>query len=361
MYLYDIKQTSAFFMRVARPLSFHKIRFERLCMPLTVYSLFLYIMSCTEEEFDKTFFLFGGAVPSSIKSKFKNSYAFRQYDQSGLMSFKLFRELVYWRYVKWIVIPKIKRLKIYAQDHINFCSYIIGKRNYTLLEDAPHSNVFFEGGLFETMDINRRKMKRYNLARLIYGPIYGHSFGHNSQCTELLMWKYDDTDFIRSKKCRIVDLPEEWKTCTEDKRKLISFYLDIDDDDVSELNKYPIILLTQPALDPSYQSRVRHAVLYYTIAHKYPIDQIIIKTHPRDRFEYERILPEYRIFRKPIPLQLLSFMGIKFEKAVTAYSSSVLDFDYPIEIDWYGRGCGPLLPDSCRNFPTPPGATLCEL
>ena len=359
MYLYNVKKTSAFYMRIANLSSFHKKHFDRLCMPLTVYSLFLYIMSCTEDELDKTFFLFVGAIPSSINSKFKNSYAFQEYDKSGLMSFKIFRELIYWRYVKWLAIPNINRLKIYAQDHVKFCQYIIGKREYTLLEDAPHSNMYFEGCKLERNDANRRTMKNYNLAKLFYGPVYGHSCGKNPQCTDLLMWKYDDTEFIRSKKCHIVDLHNEWKTCTEDKRKLICYFLDIDDTDLSELKKYPIILLTQPLYRP--YSRICHAIIFYSIAHKYPKDQIIIKTHPRDKFNYERILPEYKLFKKPIPLQLLSFMGVTFGKAVTVFSSAVLDFGYPIEIDWYGRGCGALLPDNCLTFPTPPGATFCEL
>lgn len=332
--------------------------FERLCLPLTVYSLFLYVMSCTEEELDKTFFLFGGAIPSSIKSKFQNSYAFREYDRSGPMSSKIFRECIYWRYVKWFVVPRINKLRIYAQDHVKFCTYFIGKNNYTLLEDAPHGNSYMPSSYFVDWDTNRRQMRNYRFAKWFYGPVYGHSCGLNKQCTDLLMWKYDDVDFNKSKRCHIVDLDKVWRDCSDRKREFLKQMVDIDDSDLTALREHPLILLTQPI---GRKDIVAHTVIYKSIAEKYPKSQLVIKTHPRDRFEYEKILPEYFIFRKPVPLQLLGIIGIRWKKAITVSSTSVLDFDYPIDIDWYGEGCGSLLSTQNPNFPIPHNAKLCSI
>ena len=328
-----------------------KKRFERLCLPVTVYSLFLYLMSCTEEEIEKTFFLFGGAIPFSVKSKFNNSYSLKEYDRTGLMASKIYRECVYLRYVKWFVIPHNRRLKLFVQDHLKFCSYIIGKREYTLLEDAPHSNVFFVNGMMDSLDHNRRNMAHYKLARWFYGPVYGHSFGRNEQCTDILLWKYDDTPFLKSKNCHIVDLQEAWNNICEKKRLFLYNIWDINDDEIKELKKYPCVLITQPFYKIKGMDLVTNAVIYKSIAEKYPPQKLLIKTHPRDDFDYERILPGYTIFRKPIPLQLISLFGIRWEKVVTVNSSSVLDFDYPLEIDWYGNGCGRLLPDQFKRIP----------
>ena len=327
-------------------------------MPDSLYSLFLYILSCSDKEFDETFFVFGKLIPPSITSKFKHSYIFHENDKKGILSHKFFREVFYWRYVKWFILPCTKHINIYACDQYAYNAYVIGKNSYTLLEDAPHSNSYNDSTCLAEWDEARRSMKHYRLLTKFYGPIYGHCQGMNSQCTNLMMWKYDDTAFIRSKKVNLVDLAENWRNCSEIKRNFIYTLFDLTDADICNLKKRPIILLTQPLFK---EIKHCHTIIYWMIAHKYPKDKLIIKTHPRDRFDYERILPDYYIFRKPVPFQLLSFMGIRYQKAVTLFSTSVLDFDYPIEVDWYGRGCDSFLPDLYKRFPVPSNVNLCYL
>lgn len=341
-----------------------KRRFERLCMPNSVYALFLYLMSCNDEDIDNTFFLFGSVVPASISSRFKNAFTFNDKEhhrKRRLLSRQSFIEVFYWRFIKWFILPPMKNMRVFASDTHKYHTYMIGKKQYTLLEQAPHST-FMETKNQYQRNRTRREMKHYGLLKALYGPVYGHSQGRNGQCTDIMLWKYDaeyDDEFTRGKNVILVDLEKEWQNCSPEKRSFIFEMFDVSDTDISELKKRSVVLLTQPLYNriDSY----RHAIIYWSMAHHYPKDKLLIKVHPRDHFAYEKILPGYKIFRKPIPFQLLDLIGVRWEKAVTMFSTAVMDFVYPIEVDWYGQSCGSFLPDLWKQAPIPPNVNVCDL
>jgi hypothetical protein len=319
-------------------------------------------MSCSDKDFEKTFFLFGAGIPENVKSNFKNSYQIPYYDKrKGLLKKKFFRILFYYRYIKFYIIPHWKKLELYVNDHLEPCPIIIGKKNYTLLEDGPHSNVAFEGGFLDKRDQDTRKMRLFKIRQFIYGPTFGYSFGRNKQCTDLLLGYMDDTEFIKSKKCHLIDFKKEWDSCSEEKKQFILSMFDLTDEDLNFLKRYPIVLFTQPFYK-RFTSKEEHARIYKAIAQKYPKDKLIIKPHPRDDFDYEQILPGYAVFRKKVSSQMLEILNVKWDRAITVCSSSVFEFNYPIEKDWYGVDCSPMLKRKLgESVITPNDVNLCSL
>ena len=319
-------------------------------------------MSCSNEDFENTFFLFGAGIPENVKSIFKNSYQIPYYDKrKGLLKKKIFRVLFYYKYVKYFIIPQWKKLDLYVNDHLEPCPIFIGKKKYTLLEDGPHSNVCFEGGVLEKRDQTARKMRAFKIRQFIYGPTFGYSFGRNKQCTDLLLGYMDDSEFIKSKRCRLIDFKKEWSACSEKKKRFILSMFNLTDEDLHFLKRYPIVLFTQPFYK-RFINKEEHARIYKTIAKKYPKDKLIIKPHPRDDINYEEILPGYAVFRKKISSQMLEILNVKWDRAITVCSSSVFDFNYPIEKDWYGVECSPMLKKKLGDsIKAPHDANKCTL
>jgi hypothetical protein len=69
--------------------------------------------------------------------------------------------------------------------------------------------------------------------------------------------------------------------------------------------------------------------------------------------KYKEFFPEISIISKPIPMQLIDIMGIKFTKAVTISSTAVLSFPYEIEIDWLGTSWDKTLYAYYGDMPLP--------
>ena len=68
---------------------------------------------------------------------------------------------------------------------------------------------------------------------------------------------------------------------------------------------------------------------------------MIIKTHPRDTFNYQKYFPQIAVFNKPVNIQLLSLFDISIEKAITIYSSSVYELPENVKLDWFGPDIHP--------------------
>jgi hypothetical protein len=60
------------------------------------------------------------------------------------------------------------------------------------------------------------------------------------------------------------------------------------------------------------------------------------------------------VFEKPIPMHLFNLLGVRFKKAITVFSSTVVSFDYNIEIDWYGTEISKALVDKFGIQKCPP-------
>lgn len=97
-----------------------------------------------------------------------------------------------------------------------------------------------------------------------------------------------------------------------------------------------IILFTQPLSEDDIISEKRKLEIYFKIVKKYPENSVIIKPHPREKTKYEKYFPNCYIIKEKYPAEILELVGIKIEKVVTLFSSSVFGFKKDIKIDFYG-------------------------
>ncbi|WP_218667906.1 glycosyltransferase family 52, partial [Rodentibacter caecimuris] len=74
----------------------------------------------------------------------------------------------------------------------------------------------------------------------------------------------------------------------------------------------------------------------------YDKEKLVVKTHPREKTNYQGYFPDVEVFNENYPSEILDVLGVKFEKAVTLFSTAV--YVYPKEnVDFYGTKIHPKL------------------
>ena len=309
---------------------------KRVCIVDSIYALLLYFLISTEKEIKNTFYFTGTGVPESIRKNLPNQHSFKK--QPTLLKRLFFKlNLIFFSRFRWSF---LKSAKIFGQDHIPFFSTLVKNRNYTLLEDAPLVFSNFPNSLIDKQNRKLRMSWTIKIVNLLYGKIFATSFGQNSQCENIILTKEEDLKYLPNKKTMLIDLQNIWQASSKSKQELIFKIFNIDLSAPIFTTKKNIIILTQPFyVDVPNFSEQEQIKLYKEIVERYNKSEVVIKAHPRDKINYNKYFPDVEIFDKPIPMQLLSILGVRFEKAVTVFSSSVLDFPYKIEVEKIGMSC----------------------
>lgn len=314
---------------------------NRVCYVGTIYSLLLYLLHSNVEEINHTFFIFAYGIPDSISRRFKHYYILNHNDlrDKHRIAFKLRK----YRKLGWLLGIPIKFLilknvgfkyKLYAQDHLFFSTDVIGNHDYILIEDSAKTFTNVNNGLFYQSVWKRRSDQSFLLLKLLYGETLYGFFGKNKCCKEVLLSEDDNHPSIKDKVKHICNIYDSWHTSSIEKKVFINRIFDLQDDDLSSLSRKNV-LFTQ-CFYPEILSEKEHASIYELVLSSFPPDEVIIKTHPRDIFDYKSYFKKYDVFDKIVPAQLLSLNGIVYKNIITVCSTSVANVKYSGKLIWYG-------------------------
>lgn len=322
---------------------------KRLYFGSTPYSLLVYLMSCTEQEIDETFFVFDWHYGLGQKVAIPNSYSFP-------MKWYTKKKWVLWIYVriiKLLIIPKISEsTNIYAQDQSPIASIVIGRHKYTWIEDSrKFLSIWWNGKSRQSYETSVKGTKGF-IGTLLFGRVWKGVHANNPQCKALLLTEDDNTPVTTSKRKQFVGLDKlTWQSCSERKQKLILDAFGICDKDIKMLSHASTIFLSQPLDD--IIPYADYVTLLQKIISKYDTSFFVIKTHPRDTFDYESLFPHVTVFRKKVPFQLMTMFSTNVERVSTIFSSAVYHLDTTIEIDWFGTKVHPALYDRIGQIDPP--------
>lgn len=328
----------------------------------TIYVLLLYLCYSSVEEIKSTFFIFAYGISKDITNRFKGRCAI--FDESRIKNkivlFLLRKYRTAWLVYKFFILLKIPQIKkkdtFFAQDHLTLSKYLCS-RDYILFEDSPglFSNIDSSG--YRKRQISILPIKQSKKNRFLYGHNDGMEYALSSHCRKIILTKEDNSEYIANIPKEYIDIHQCWNSFSEEKKSLILYIYDFTNSDLNNLKNRDIVIFTQP-LNVDFLTDEEHYKVYSKIISKYPPDRTLIKTHPRDTFDYRKQFPNYTFFSKPIPSQLLEMIGIKFKKIVTVNSSSVCNCDYPVDIDWYGEN--DIIIRKMGEFLPPINANICK-
>lgn len=317
-----------------------KKKYSRICVVCTVYSLLEYLLYSSYEEIENTYFILEDWMCPDFGNKFQNTYRMPAW-KSGLF-WNPNLVWIRWYYIKWFKLPSFKNAQLFTLDHLSYHPVLIGRHQYTLLEDGPYCHscmmkndllysVFEEMRMENLTSLKQKVLFRFR--KFVYGPVYFNRWGKNDICSNIILSTDDYLDYFGKKKLIRCSFRGIWNTFSSFKQDFILRVFSMTHEDVEMLQSKKIIVFTQALTD--YVSKEEHGNIWKRIISKYPLSEVLLKPHPRDYYEYESEIEGISVFRKKIPSQFFEVLNLEFAKAVTAYSSSVFHLNAK-EIDWYG-------------------------
>lgn len=331
-------------------------RYRNVCFFSSTYSLLLYLCYSSGDDIENTFFVFSETFPKDISKNFRNSCFIPRRRDSG--HFNLLEKWVVSKYYKLFCIPRIRRdTKIYCQDHTTMLKLLIGNHPYVLVAENPIME-----GIIKSYSPKERVLTCFKdklnhfLLRKIIRTDYDKIWGFNKLCDAAILADEGSIKYLTGKKIEIVDIYVSWEKKSNNEKNAIIDLFGITPPEVEVLRSKKIIIFTQPFLEMmTLEENINYMV---KLINKYPHDDIVIKVHPRDRIDYEKLFPDALICKLQVPSQLFDLLGVHFKLAATYNSSAVYSMSYDIKIDWYGE-------EIKRYFyggvPIPSNANLCRL
>lgn len=337
------------------------ILYKRVCYVATLYALLLYLLYSSEEDVDNTFFVLDETFPSGFEKRLKHSYKFRKVPKHKRIS--LLINWIYYHYVCFTKLPRIQhKTELFIQDHKLASKILAWSHNYTLIEDSAGVVSRFFTSYYGKQMIENRKNWKYKFFKTLYGPLYCYDFGCSEQCTRLLLTQEDKCSMLSNKeRIFLPEIDEDlWNGFSEFKKNMILSIFDINKEDINKLSNRKYLLLTDPVWpdDAPYEE---HDRIFRQIINRYPADELIIKTHPRDiNYPYEKEFPGIPVFRRSIPMELFKILGVKFNTIITLFSTAVNQFG-DVNIEWYGTEVSPFCMKLYGHIEPPKNAIIVKL
>jgi len=294
--------------------------FNRICIVDTVYSLFLYQLVSDESELEKTFYFYSDGINRNITKKLAGYYFSSKRNKCNLyFRLFLFRIMIKlrWRF--------IKNAAVYGQDHLYISGSLIGKKSYTAIEDGLSNYVEHDTDAL-------RKSKIKHIVNKFSVNFIENEYGNNSQCIQIILTRHTKGNTVNKEK--IINIFDLWKNSDSNKKNIILNLFDLQTAELKTLTQKKIILFTQPIDSVGIMTEQEKIDVYKKIMQHYKKEDVVIKPHPREKTDYKIYFPDIYVFDKVLPAELLNCVDVRFEKAVTIFSSAVFNFPYNIKVDW---------------------------
>lgn len=221
---------------------------------------------------------------------------------------------------------KDKKINFIGCDHIFIGNVLLGvTKNFKLIEDGTEN--YNSKNFFSENYIKKKIKETINFNR---------SFGQHKNVKKIYLTGLAPIPKEIAHKVEIINLKELWdKKSLEEQNKILDiFSFDLN---IKEIIKgRDIILFTQPLSEDGVITEEEKIEIYSKIVKKYPQDRLIVKTHPREKTNYKKIFKYNLVLDNPFPFEMLNLLNVKFNKAVTLFSTAALGLGKDVTVDFYG-------------------------
>ena len=309
-----------------------------VCIVPSLYPLLQYLLLMDDDIiFHHTCYFVNEVIPENIRKQLPCIY----YNYFGKkFSQKVSRRLtkLRLRFCKYRDYPFLRLANIYALD-IPYLSLCIGNQSYSSLSDAPN---WLTLNMQKSSTEYLRQQRHSNsiigkIQSLVFGNLFVHYLGNNDQCKAFYLTEENNSFVLKGKDVYVQSLSSLYSKASDKKQQFIMGLFDISRNEIEFLNSRPNLFFSQPLMNDCGLTEEEYMDVLTKIFQHYPSQSIIIKTHPRDKFDYIKHFPEVIVFSKPINSQLLCLMGITPQRIITVSSTAIEGFPGTIECDYYGN------------------------
>lgn len=298
-----------------------------LVLNTSMYSLLIYML--LKKNWKESIFIIQYWKP--LKSKNNIFY----YKHTSLKTNFILFYLEKFKLIKFLIKNKIfcnKNIKVYGNR--NIFSYLFIKRKKYILEHGLGEYFENDSSNYSILyDFIRPLVRLENLKLRISDS---HKWADKIYLTSFTKVPQQ----IKSK-VEVINLKELWSKKTENEKKEILDFFNFTENDYNMLKTKKYILFTQPLSEDNAITEEEKVELYKKIINNYDKDKLIIKTHPREKTDYKKVFSDIEVMKQTFPSELLNLLDIKFEKAITIFSTAAVTTRKDIKVDWYGTEVHP--------------------
>lgn len=300
----------------------------------TVYSLLIVLM--LRPNLEENLYFFNDDFPKIISDKFQNKVILKKYKNQ----IKIFRYYMVRRFLKKIKKEYSKTLEnkvFFIQDHLTYGQFFLNnfeKSRFYLIEDGI--------GNYNLSNLERAKKNnvKYLYKYMNFIKTSYPTLGISEKIKKIYLTGLLPIPKILEEKVKIINIKELWQKIPEREKIGILKIFDIELEELKKLtsSEEKILLITQPLSEDKIITEEEKINIYREIINKEKDKIIVIKPHPREKTDYKKAFFQYniQIMKKEFPLELLSFLDIKFYKVITLFSTAALNFKDKYNVEFIG-------------------------
>lgn len=292
--------------------------YKNICLVDTPYALSIYLLKISMDDIKKTLFFIGDSVNVNIAKKLPHYVLVR--NQSAQSDWKYMSWLRFYKYIKCCYYGFTN---LYVQDHLYIASQFIGHYKYVNLPDSPECYSTWEKSPYQPWKPSPKSLKQKIKNFLSHGAMYDLKYGMNNQCINRWVMNQQEqyTLYMKGRKSEVVNAADLWRNADIDKKELLKNVFYISEEDITRMQDAETIILTQPLREDCKLTNKEMYDIYAPYIRG--TSKVIIKPHPRDKFDWGKSFNNVYVLESRAPMQLLNYMGFAPKRAMTVSSSSI--------------------------------------
>lgn len=295
-------------------------RIKHICCVDSIYSLFIYFLLNPDMK-ESTFFFVSKGVAKSVRDNlpFVKYVPSPQLNKIGVFFYHIYIYIYIMIYMKIRRIPK--GLPTFGHDFLRWSDYFVhSTQEFYLLEDGVGNY------LYPVKFSNKYKERRFYRFLVKTFPMFTLPFGLSSHVRRIYLTGIMEIPEIIRNKTEIANIDVLWNQLSELQKKDILYVYATDTKEIDDLlsTSRSVLLLTQCFSEDGVWSEDEKISNYKKLLQDYSMDDVIIKTHPREKTNYKKIFPNALVITSPIPFQLLNLLlDLKIKTAITYNSTAI--------------------------------------
>lgn len=293
-----------------------------ICAIDSIYSLYLYLL--VNKNMNQTWFIFGKGVDKSISDRLRYRTKLNHPMHNKVYMY-VYRFFIFFYLLCLTKIKKMENCQLFCHDFLRWSDYFLFHYNDAIL---------LEDGLINYCGSDKflSRCKHNKLYKFIYSHILTMPYGLSNKIKTVYLTGIEPIPESIVDKVKIVSLSSLWNSLTQSEKESVLYLFGIDNTysfDLFKERKY--ILITQCFDTDNRMTELEKIEMYKSETSHLPQNQIIIKTHQREKTNYAKFFPEALVFDKPIPFQLiLELLSNNVDKKIVIYShSSTASYNLP--------------------------------
>lgn len=297
------------------------MKYKQICCIDSIYSLLLYFLLFPNSK-NATFFFVSNGIRENIRNKLphiKYVHIPKSNNKFVLFIYHFYIYIVLFLYVKKHGLGR--EIPVYGHDFLKWTDFFVHyANNFVLIEDGVANYTC------PIQFYNKYKQSIFYRFLVNTFPTFTLPFGLSNNVSKIYLTGILDVPDIIRNKVEIVSMNLLWERLSKEQKKdILNLYIsNMNDIDYLMSTKRSVLLLTQCLSEDGRCTEQEKINLYRKMLNGYSPEDIIIKTHPREKTNYKILFPKAYVVNSSIPFQLLNLLlSLNIKTAIT-YSSTAI-------------------------------------